>query len=70
MEFSKLKLPVLRLLPCPFCGGKAFVVLSGLENIDGRAVPTWQAQCECGAYGPFKKHAGDENAATLWNTRV
>ena len=55
----------IKLLPCPFCGGKAFI----RQNKD--AMKTYSAYCgneDCSA-SPKVSAYGKEMAIDLWNTR-
>lgn len=58
--------PNTRLLPCPFCGGKAYA------EVDNGKPPVrhypYLIECKCGATAP-KRGKDYEEAATAWNTR-
>ena len=54
-----------KLLPCPFCGGKA---LPDIGNQNGEEADQWFVMCQCcAAEGPWFYERG--NAITAWNTR-
>jgi len=55
-----------KLLPCPFCGGKA---LPDIGNQNGEEADQWFVMCQCcAAEGPWFYERG--NAITAWNTRA
>ena len=54
-----------RLLPCPFCGGSAYIKNMPHDEID---TEYWVICQSCAAEGPWSK---SKNAAkTLWNKRA
>ena len=75
--FNKLEEKLLDLKPCPFCGGKARVMISTRQD-GGSHYYTKSINCtDCGCgtvektcSGYYGQYCTDEEIAALWNRRV
>lgn len=58
------------LLPCPFCGGEAYVAFwDETEGVLTSSIA--EVRCDCGVRSPMTYGNGHiDKAVALWNTRV
>lgn len=66
-----------KLMPCPFCGGEAFVEADGVGEYHGRGHVDVCVECRsCGARGAETRDADPDkpgyadSATASWNTRA
>lgn len=60
---------MIKLKPCPFCGGNAKLMAPGYKHyLLHRYSPHWCKCTQCGAEGPVK--ASDSEAVEGWNKRA